>query len=861
MTGASVDLGTPGTTSTPSITDTATTTTPIREPTDSVVAELAAVLAGVLGVDRVAADAHFFDDLGADSMTLARFCAKVRKDPRLPAVAMRDVYDNPTLGALALALTPSPASEEPRAETRTGAPSTETTEPLAAETEPSRRAGCFGYVLCGAAQLALFLGYIYGFALVSTLGYEFVVAEGTTVVVLYERALVFGAGLFVVTSVLPIALKWVLVGRWRPREIRLWSLDYLRFWLVRTLVRANPLLLLVGGRAHTSAASPLTNLYLRALGARIGRGATLYTRSLPVCTDLIEIGEGAVVRKDAQLSGYRARGGVLEIGPVTIGRDALVGEAAVLDIHTGIGDGAVLGHASALQSGQSVPAGETWHGVPAERGGTAPARPSARCGPARRVRYGLYQLLLILGVYMPLTVGGIGILLDELPRAAFLDVTPHAFTTWQYYVEALAVAALAIGLLVVPGLLLVAVLPRLLNLGLRADRDYPLYGFRYGLHRTIGRLTNVPFFTMLFGDSSYIVGYLRWIGYDLDRAEQTGSNFGTVVRHETPFHVSVGRGTMVADGLSLANADFSATGFRISRTTIGARCFLGNVIAYPTHSRVGDDCLLATKVLVPTDGPVRTGTGLLGAPSFPIPRTVERDVRLNGHSGRTRARLLRRKNRHNLRSMGVFLTVRWLHLVGLALLALAAADLYRSGGVWTVAAEMLASLLFSLVWFTFVERAVAGFRRMRPRQVSIYDPYFWWHERFWKCAIPGVERILAGTPFKNVLSRALGVRIGRRVFDDGCMMPEHTLVSVGDEATLNAGSVVQCHSQEDGSFKSDRSAIGARATLGPGAFVHYGVQVGDGAELAAATFLMKGEEVPAAAGWEGNPARPERSPR
>ena len=71
---------------------------------------------------------------------------------------------------------------------------------------------------------------------------------------------------------------------------------------------------------------------------------------------------------------------------------------------------------------------------------------------------------------------------------------------------------------------------------------------------------------------------------------------------------------------------------------------------------------------------------------------------------------------------------------------------------------------------------------------------------------------------------------------------------------LNAGSKVQCHSQEDGAFKSDHTVIGADCTLGVGAFVHYGVTMGDGAVLDPDSFLMKGESVPPATRWGGNPA-------
>src|SRR3712207_1510311 len=77
--------------------------------------ELATVLADVLGVEQVAVDGHFFDDLGADSMVMARFCARVRKRPDLPSVSMKDVYQHPTIRSLAAGSAeapPAPAERE-----------------------------------------------------------------------------------------------------------------------------------------------------------------------------------------------------------------------------------------------------------------------------------------------------------------------------------------------------------------------------------------------------------------------------------------------------------------------------------------------------------------------------------------------------------------------------------------------------------------------------------------------------------------------------------------------------------------------------------------------------------------------------
>jgi non-ribosomal peptide synthetase-like protein len=137
---------------------------------------------------------------------------------------------------------------------------------------------------------------------------------------------------------------------------------------------------------------------------------------------------------------------------------------------------------------------------------------------------------------------------------------------------------------------------------------------------------------------------------------------------------------------------------------------------------------------------------------------------------------------------------------------------------------------------------------------SLYDPAMWRHERYWKVPAAGYLVAFAGTPFINVILRGLGARVGRRVFNDGFGLSERTLATIGDYCTLNEMSGVQCHSQEDGTFKSDYSTLGSNVTLGTGSLVHYGVTIGDGAELTTDCFLMKGEQVPAGARWGGNPA-------
>ena len=153
--------------------------------------------------------------------------------------------------------------------------------------------------------------------------------------------------------------------------------------------------------------------------------------------------------------------------------------------------------------------------------------------------------------------------------------------------------------------------------------------------------------------------------------------------------------------------------------------------------------------------------------------------------------------------MGVFLVGRWLHLFLVTVFALAAFDAFGGFGQLEMAVLLALSILVTPVYFVLVERGMKGFRHLQPQYCSIYDPYFWRHERLWKVPGEAYLHMFDGTPFKNVIWRGLGVRIGKRVFDDGCYLTERTLTAIGNDVMLNAHSKIQCHSQEDCTFKSD----------------------------------------------------------
>ena len=802
---------------------------------------LAEQLGAVLGLEKVSTDAHFFNDLGADSLLMAHFCARVRKATELPHAAMQDIYQHPTVRQLAECLQRRNIEANIEAELIQAAPAVDLAPPA---TLP--RASSFQYFLCGAIQLLVFLGYTMYAAWLLVFGFEWV-SGGTTPLEMWVRSVGFGIATFLILSLTPILVKWVLVGRWKPGLIPIWSMAYIRFWVVRTLTRANPLALFAG--------SPIYVLYLRLLGAKIGKGVVIFSRTVPACTDLLTIGDNTVIHKNSFFLCYRARPGVLEKGPVTFGRNVLVSEKTTFDIGTAMGDDSQLGHASALQTGQAVPAGQSWHGSPAERTTTAYRRvPAADCSTRRRVIFSLLQLFNRLVLVLPAGVLGLAALLPS-----YLDTKHLQLGAAGFFVETAAVTMLLfIGGLIGGGIFVLTV-PRLLNLVLTPDKVYPLYGVHYSLQRMMAGISNAGIYKNLFGDSSYIVHYLQALGYDLGKVVQTGSNFGPAVGHESPFLSSIGSGTMASDGLNMMNADFTNTSFRLSRVSVAGRNFLGNDITFPIGARVGENCLLGTKVMVPIDGPTRSDVGLLGSPPFEIPRSVQRDAQFDESKlEEAKDRLLPAKNRYNIRSMALFLAFRWFLLYTGTLSAAIAVSAHGYIGVLAIAAAMLGFLLFSTLVSILVERSVMGFRRLKPEYCSIYDHYFWQHERLWKLLTAAP---FGGTPFKSMFMRLLGIKVGKRLYDAGCAIPEKTLVTIGDDCALNEGTVIQGHSLEDGTFKSGRIVLGNRCTVGVEAFVHYGVTMGDGSTLAADAFLMKGEDVPENSTYVGNPAREVSSPR
>jgi non-ribosomal peptide synthetase-like protein len=115
---------------------------------------------------------------------------------------------------------------------------------------------------------------------------------------------------------------------------------------------------------------------------------------------------------------------------------------------------------------------------------------------------------------------------------------------------------------------------------------------------------------------------------------------------------------------------------------------------------------------------------------------------------------------------------------------------------------------------------------------------------------------LRGTPFLPWVLRLHGCKIGKGVWMELTDVTEFDCITVGDYCALNGFSCLQTHLYEDRIMKVGRVNLGKGVTVGWGATVLYDTKVGDYAQIAPLTVVMKGENIPAHSAWAGSPALP-----
>lgn len=111
------------------------------------------------------------------------------------------------------------------------------------------------------------------------------------------------------------------------------------------------------------------------------------------------------------------------------------------------------------------------------------------------------------------------------------------------------------------------------------------------------------------------------------------------------------------------------------------------------------------------------------------------------------------------------------------------------------------------------------------------------------------------TPFIVVFHRLMGMRIGRRVQINTAVISDSNLIEIGDDTVIGGDVTLVAHAAERGNLVTGRVKIGSNVTVGLMAMIMPGVEIGDGAVIAANAFLPKDTKVGPGEVWAGIPAR------
>ncbi|MEZ5963148.1 MAG: amino acid adenylation domain-containing protein [Planctomycetota bacterium] len=764
-----------------------------------------------------------FFALGGDSLRAARLVSYLRGEAATAALTVRDVYEVRTVAGLA-------------ARARAGTATT------ASASAASGRPDCRWWFTAGqVAWLALTLAAATGLLWLLAFGVApwLLGRLGLVSVVLAMPlcAAVLAAGYTILSLTWAVAAKRVLIGRYVAGCAPVWSGFHLRHWMVERAARGVPWALVRGTALHAVA--------LRLLGARVGRRVHIH-RGVDLESggwDLLVLGDDVVLAQEAHLSLVEIERGQIVVGGATLRARSLVDVRAVVGPDAELGEDAELSPLSYLPAGVRVAAGQRFDGVPARAAGP-PAPPAAATAPgwspcAHTVALLAARFALELATAIPLAAA-------VLLLGLVTGIDSDRVRTWLYVAgpstSPSGVAALAgLAVLAVPLRLLAQALVLRTTRGVacgtfaRWSPEYLRLWLRTGVVQSAG---------------AWLSGTLMWPLWLRAAGMRVGERCEvSTILDLLPEHVSIGDESFLADGIYLGVPRLRAGAVTVAPTRLGERTFLGNHVVVPGGTTLPPDLLLGVSTVAGT-APMRAGSAWFGHPPFELPRRevvqVDRALTHDPSAVRRINRWFWELLRFGLPALPVALALLWLDAVGAA----GGDAVWRAPLATLAVPASLALLVLALKW-GLLGRARPGQHALWSCWASRWDFLYVAWNRYGRPLLSHLE----GTLLLAFYLRAMGVRIGRRVVlgAGSAQVVDPDMLTLEDDASVHA--LFQAHSFEDRVLKLDRVRIGAGASVGRGAVVLYGADVGDGTEVAPQSVVMKHEKLLPRHRYVGAPTR------
>lgn len=177
-------------------------------------------------------------------------------------------------------------------------------------------------------------------------------------------------------------LKWILVGRYKPRVEPLWGNFVRRTEFLTGIYETSAVPVAMALLQGT----PMLNPLLRLFGARIGKRCLIDTTYLTEF-DLVRIGDDVTIGTDVSLQTHLFEDRVMKMGYVTVESGASVTARDVVLYGATVGADARVAPLTLVMKGETLPANTRWAGVPARRDrGSAAVAPDDRTVTVELVR-------------------------------------------------------------------------------------------------------------------------------------------------------------------------------------------------------------------------------------------------------------------------------------------------------------------------------------------------------------------------------------------------------------------------------------------------------------------------------------------
>lgn len=681
-----------------------------------------------------------------------------------------------------------------------------------------------------------------------------------SILVVWALGFFFDAAWVPVVPLAPFVLGWILLfstsgkiaqativtrlltAGIKPGEYRRGGAVHLRIWAAERFLeflRLEPIL-----------GTPFAPLLFRLFGCTVGESTHLAT--FPPVTGLASIGDNSTLEHEVDINGHWLDGDTLHVGMVTVGHNVRIGTRTFVDPNIRIGDGAEILPGSCVN--HDIPNNRTFGGAPlidrGEAGLSWPVVTPLKAIAQRQIS-GWGRITTRLAFSTGLAWCSALPILAIIPGTLLVIPTVVNNPRYQEVFPILALWTPVFTIVTVcTWLLLVIITVRFCSIFIRPGyfAQHSSTGWALWLTNTLMQRTLTSTYFMYAGWLT--PSFLRLLG------ARIGENTEISTVETIPHLTHVGDRCFLADHSMCTAARHHQGWLHLGTTVIGDGSFVGNSGIVGPDRDLPSDSLVAVLSSTP-DLPPR-GTSWLGRSPRSIPRQHVDSSAQETYNPSDQLKVAR----------AVVEMFRLMPIIIAAYLDLfivwAGTVVYMKGGMgasgfyavimWSLPIVLMSGMIASLIPI-IVKWLIMG--RFTTGQRTLFSTFVWRGElvdNFSELlAVPSLVRMSIGSPLYNLWAQLMGTKIGKSVWCETWWLPEFDLISIGDRASVNRGTVLQTHLFHDRVMSLETVEIGAGSTLGPNSFMLPGSSLGRRATVTSGSLVLRKDAIPKDSVWSGNP--------